>query len=103
MDLELNGKKALVTGGSRGIGKQIARELALEGVDVAIASRGFEALEATANEIAGETGRNIVPVQIDTGDNDSVIAAVAKAAAELGRLDILVNNAAAPGGATPPP
>ncbi len=103
MDLELTGKKALVTGGSRGIGKQIARELALEGVDVAIASRGVEALEATAKELAAETGRKIVPVAMDTGDNDSVVAAVAKAATELGGLDILVNNAAAPGGATPPP
>ena len=103
MDLELNGKKAFVTGGSRGIGKQIARELAFEGVDVAIAARGIEALEATAKELAAETGRKIVPVAIDTGDNDLVVAAVAKAAAELGGLDILVNNAAAPGGATPPP
>jgi len=103
MDLELSGKKALVTGGSRGIGKQIARELSLEGVDVAIASRGIEALEATAKELAAETGRNIVPVQMDTGNNDSVIAGVAKAATELSGLDILVNNAAVVGGAPPLP
>ena len=67
MDLELTGKKALVTGGSRGIGKQIGRELALEGVDVAIAARGIEALEVTATELAAETGREIVPVAMDTG------------------------------------
>ena len=48
MDLELSGKTAIVTGGSRGIGKAVARELATEGVDVAITARGREALEATA-------------------------------------------------------
>ena len=52
MDLELSGKAAIVTGGSRGIGKSIARELALEGVDVAIAARNREALEATARDFA---------------------------------------------------
>ena len=57
MDLELNGKTAIVTGGSRGIGKAIARELAREGVDVAVVSRGREELEATAKELAEETGR----------------------------------------------
>ncbi len=61
MDLELNGKTAIVTGGSRGIGKAIARELGREGVDVAIASRGREALEATARELASETGRRFDP------------------------------------------
>ncbi|MBI2936481.1 MAG: SDR family NAD(P)-dependent oxidoreductase, partial [Chloroflexi bacterium] len=52
MDLELNGKAAIVTGGSRGIGKAIARELAREGVDVAIVARGQEALGAAAEELA---------------------------------------------------
>jgi short-subunit dehydrogenase len=55
MNLELNGKVAIVTGGSRGIGKAIARELAKEGVNVAIVARGMEALEATANELTRET------------------------------------------------
>jgi len=62
MDLELSGKTAIVTGGSRGIGKAIARELAREGVDVAVASRGREELEATAKELAEETGRRIIPI-----------------------------------------
>jgi short-subunit dehydrogenase len=68
MDLELTGKKALVTGGSRGIGKAIARELALECVEVAIAARGLDALMETAKELAAETGGKIIPVTIDTND-----------------------------------
>lgn len=51
MELGLRGKRAIVTGGSRGIGKAIARELAREGVDVAIVARGKDALEASAREI----------------------------------------------------
>ncbi len=103
MDLELAGKGALVTGGSRGIGKAIARELAREGADVTIVARGREALEATAEELARETGRRIVPLVGDTGSDESVRAFVAGATQALGRLDILVNNAAQPGGQAPPP
>ena len=103
MDLELSGKTAIVTGGSRGIGKAIARELALEGVDVAIAARGREALETTAQELAAETGRKIVSVVADTGNDDEVRAMVRQAAEALGRLDILVNNAAVAGGQAPVP
>jgi NAD(P)-dependent dehydrogenase (short-subunit alcohol dehydrogenase family) len=102
MDLELTGKKAFITGGSRGIGKAIARELALEGVDVAIAARGMEALTATANELSAETGGKIVPITIDTGDDQSVKNGVRAAIAELGGIDILVNNAAVPGGGPAP-
>ena len=103
MDLELEGKSAIVTGGSRGIGKAIARQLASEGVDVAIAARNMEALEATAGELAAETGRRIVPLQADTGDGGSVTRMVEQAAEALGRIDILVNNAARPGGQAAPP
>ena len=98
MDLELGGKTAVVTGGSRGIGKAIARELAREGVEVAIVSRGREELEATARELAEESGRRVVPVPADTGDAASVKAMAEQAAAALGHLDILVNCAARPGG-----
>ena len=56
MDLGLQGKKAIVTGGSRGIGKAIARELAREGVDVAIVARNEADLEATASQLVGENG-----------------------------------------------
>ncbi len=102
MDLQLEGKAAIVTGGSRGIGKAVARELAFEGVDVAIAARGLEALEASAAELSAETGRRVVPVQVDTGDDDSVCEMVARAREVLGGVDILVNNAAVVGGGPVP-
>ena len=103
MDLELDGRRALVTGGSRGIGKAIARVLAAEGCDVAIAARGRDELEVAADELATESGRRVVPVVMDTGDDASVESAVADATRALGGIDILVNNAAVPmGQATPP-
>ena len=98
MDLQLEGKRAIVTGGSRGIGKAIARELALSGVDVAIAARGAEQLEVAAGELSRETGRRVVPIVADTGNGASVNRLVATAIERLGRVDILVNNAAVPGG-----
>ena len=103
MDLELTGKRALVTGGSRGIGKAIARALAREGCDVAICARSREPLEATARELASDTGRRVVPITGDTGSNESVQSMVAAAVRELGGIDILVNNAARPGGQGPVP
>ena len=101
MDLLLKGKRAIVTGGSRGIGKAIARQLAEEGVNVAIAARGKEQLEATAKEIAAATGRRIVPIVADMGDDAAVETLVATAIRELGGIEILVNDAAAPGGTVP--
>lgn len=99
MDFGLDGKAAIVTGGSVGIGKAIARELALEGVDVVIAARRQELLEQTASELSRETGRKIVPIVADTTDRESVENLVKSAADALGRgVDILVNNAATVGG-----
>jgi NAD(P)-dependent dehydrogenase (short-subunit alcohol dehydrogenase family) len=103
MDLELTGKGAIVTGGSRGIGKAITRELAREGAHVAIVARNAEALEATARELGAETGGRIVPIPADTGDDAAVKAMVQRAAEELGRIDILVNCAARVAGSTPEP
>ncbi|WP_437680721.1 SDR family NAD(P)-dependent oxidoreductase [Sorangium sp. So ce131] len=101
MDLELTGKRAIVTGGSRGIGKSIARELAREGASVVIAARSKDKLEATAAELSAETGRRVVPLVVDTGNETSVNTLVERAVAELGGVDILVNNAAVPGGISP--
>ncbi|MGI8926003.1 MAG: SDR family NAD(P)-dependent oxidoreductase [Tepidiformaceae bacterium] len=103
MDLQLAGKTALVTGGSRGIGKAIALTLAQEGADIAIAARGIEALDATAGEIAALTGRRVLPVVADTADTGSVNRMVEHVLGEFGHIDILVNNAARPGGAPPQP
>ena len=103
MDLELRGKTAIVTGGSRGIGKAIARELAREGVDLALVARGREALEAAAAELAQESGRRVLPLVADTGDDAAVRDMVKQAADGLGCLGILVNCAAQPGGQATPP
>jgi NAD(P)-dependent dehydrogenase (short-subunit alcohol dehydrogenase family) len=103
MDLQLTGKVALVTGGSRGIGKAIAWELAREGADVAIAARDQATLDETAAELARETGRHILPLTVDTGDDESVRQLVAAVMTARGRIDILVNCAARPGGQSTPP
>jgi len=99
MDLQLLGRKALVTGGSRGIGRAIARRLALEGCDVAIAARTEGPLTEAASALAAETGRTIVPIVCDTMDAASIQAFVAQAAGALGGAHILVNSAARVGGA----
>ena len=98
MDLELDGKVALVTGGSQGIGKAIAKELAREGADIVICARRQDVLQEAARKLESETGRRIVPVPADTTDVDSVERMVEAANRALGGIDILVNNAAAPGG-----
>lgn len=98
MDLKLTGKRAIVTGGSRGIGKAIALQLAHEGVDVVIAARSREPLVAAAAELTAATGRRVLPAVADTADKRAVDSLVAFAIAELGGVDILVNNAATPGG-----
>jgi len=103
MDLELRGKVAIVTGGSRGIGKAVARQLAGEGVDVALVARNTEALATSAAELAAETGRQFLTVVADTGQDESVRAMVGKVVEHFGRVDILVNAAAQPGGQSTPP
>src|SRR5260370_32404702 len=98
MDLVLEGKHAIVTGGSLGIGKAIAREPAREGADVAIAAGTKDRLEATARQLAAETGRRIIPLAADVSSRAQVDAMVAQAAAQLGGLHILVNSGSPPGG-----
>ena len=101
MDLQLDGKRALITGGSRGLGRAIARQLAREGVDCAICARHEGPLVETASELAAETGRRIVPIVADTSDAGSIARLVQDAADALGGIDILVNNAARVGGSAP--
>jgi NAD(P)-dependent dehydrogenase (short-subunit alcohol dehydrogenase family) len=93
MDLQLTGKRAYVSGGGAGIGLAIARGLAREGVDVAISGRRASVIE-TAAQLAAETGRTVIGLHADTGDDDSVRAMVAEAVTRLGGVDILVNTAA---------
>jgi len=103
MDLELTGRVAVVTGGSRGIGKAVARQLALEGADVAIVARNPETLEATRRELADQSGRRVIVATVDTTRDESVRAMSRQVLDQFGRVDILVNSAAAPGGQQPPP
>jgi len=97
-DLQLKGRAAIVTGGSLGIGRAIAEAFAREGMSVAIVARTASALEQAAQEIRAGTGATVLPVSVDVADTAAVEAAVAKAADRFGRLDVLVNGAAHPGG-----
>lgn len=96
MDLELTGKRAIVTGGSRGIGLAVARALTAEGCDVALVARGKAALEAAREAVSAASGRRVIAVSCDTGDDQSVRDMVLAVTDGLGGVDILVNAAARP-------
>ena len=98
MDMGLTDKLALVAGGSRGIGKAIALDLAREGADVAIAARNAEQLERAAAEIEDQTGRRAIPLVFDATSTEQSAKMVDDAASQLGGLHILVNSASLPGG-----
>jgi citronellol/citronellal dehydrogenase len=98
---DLTGKVAFITGASRGVGKAIALALAKAGLDVVVAAKSTESSERlpgsiheTANEVRA-LGRRAVAAQVDVRDEQSVDHAVAQAVRELGRIDVLVNNAGA--------
>ena len=95
MDLELEGKTALVTGASRGIGRAIAQALAKEGVRVALAARDKATLETAASEIRGNGGAEALAISADLSRLEEVNRAVETVKGRFGRLDILVNNAGA--------
>lgn len=90
---DLTGKVALVTGGARNLGRDMATALAEAGADVAITSRSLESAQQAAREIAADTGRRVVGFACDVRFEDSVITMVDAVLAEFGRIDILVNNA----------
>ncbi|HVV75357.1 MAG TPA: glucose 1-dehydrogenase [Mycobacteriales bacterium] len=90
---DLSDKVAVVTGGSRGIGRAVAEGLATAGADVVVASRKLDACERAAAEIAGSTGRRVVPVKCHVGDWADCDALVDAVYADFGRCDVLVNNA----------
>jgi NAD(P)-dependent dehydrogenase (short-subunit alcohol dehydrogenase family) len=96
MNLGLKARVALVTGASKGIGRAIALGLAEEGVHLALIARTQAELEAAADAIRMATGVTVLALPTDIRDAGAVVAAVARARAELGALHILVNNAGGP-------
>src|SRR5260221_5728675 len=98
MDLKLNGKTALITGGSEGIGKAIALALAKEAVDLAICARRMEPLAEAAQEIAKATGRKVVPITADLRSDKDAKSFIEQAHKALGRCDIMINNAGSAAG-----
>ncbi|MCO7221273.1 SDR family NAD(P)-dependent oxidoreductase [Klenkia sp. PcliD-1-E] len=99
MDLQLTGKRALVTGAGRGIGKAVALRLAQEGAQVALLARSRDQLEATAAQLAGPS----LVVPADTTDDAAVRAAVQAVVDAWGGVDVLVNAAARPASSAPVP
>jgi 3-oxoacyl-[acyl-carrier protein] reductase len=90
---QLDDKIAVVTGAAQGIGKAIAEMLARRGAHVVVADLNFEKAQATAQAIAGCTGRRVIAVQTNVADSASAQAMIDRTMAEFGRIDVLVNNA----------
>ena len=96
MELGLKGRVAAITGGSKGIGRAIARGLASQGVDLILLARGMEQLEKTAAEIRSSTGVRVSALQADITSSESVQSAAAAAQKDFPTVHIVVNNAGAP-------
>jgi len=92
-DVDLSGKVALITGGSRGLGREMVLAFAEDGADVIIASRKLDNCEKLANEVSERFGRKALPVAANVGVWDQCDALTEAAYAEFGTVDILVNNA----------
>lgn len=91
--MSLEGRVALVTGAGRGIGRAIADELAKRGADIVLADRMLEGAQQSAAEIAAQTGRQTLAVEVDVSSLESAKAMVEQAMGRFGKVDILVNNA----------
>lgn len=98
MSFDFTGRKVVICGGSRGIGRAIALGMAAAGAAVSICARGAETLEATRQEIAS-FGHTAHAASVDLGNQDAIKTYIAEAAAALGGIDVLVNNASAFGSA----
>lgn len=96
MDLELTGKVAIVCAASRGLGRAVAMALAREGAGVAICARSEGPLRETAEAIRRETGATVLPIAADVSSAADAERIVSQTVAELGGIDILVNNTGGP-------
>ena len=96
MDMGLEGKVALVTAASKGIGRAIAQELAAEGVNVAISSRSDDALKAAADTIKQATGKDVATYSMDLTSDTDVRKLINDVEKDLGGIEILVNSSAGP-------
>ncbi|MBZ9788414.1 SDR family oxidoreductase [Psychroflexus sp. CAK57W] len=94
MNLQLKGKNAIITGGSKGIGKSIASNLADEGVNVAICARGKEALKKTKKELL-KKGVKVMAMTCDVGDTEQLNTFLDQVKKQFGSIDILINNVSA--------
>ena len=90
---DLSGRVAVVTGGSRGIGRSVCLALAQAGADVVVASRKLDNCESTAAEIRAATGRTVVPMAVNVSHWDQCGELVDRVYAELGHCEVLINNA----------
>ena len=93
VNFDLTGKVAIVTGGSRGLGVELATSMAEYGADIALMAGNVEKMKKVASDIAEKTGRKVIWVKVNIGDEESVKAAVQTVMDEYGKIDILVNNA----------
>jgi len=93
VELDLSGRVALVTGGSRGLGRAMVDGFARAGADVVIASRSLESCEKAAAEVTAATGRAALPYGVHVGRWDQLDGLVGAAYDRFGRIDVLVNNA----------